>query len=174
MKFIVETEPQEILKTSLFSVDRKQLLRSYAEPEEFSCYDIVPGELGLWGEFWIGAIGLEGELSLFVPPAKRDIDVIGYSVKQGEGDVWRFLSCTTIPKGNFNIALSFSFSHETFFDCSQDVVCCLEHHQLKDESHQICTDTSREVTSLRNAWDAGWKIFQREFRAHYVEDVKPR
>jgi len=165
MKFTLKTQPQEVLKTSLFFVNREKLIRAYTDPDSFKNYEIRSGELGLRGELWMGAVGLEGDFGLLIPPAKRDIDAIGYSIQRGEWDWWRFLSCITIPRGNYNVALSFSFSHETFFDASQDIVCCLEPDHLKGEGGEICTGFSPDTTSVAEAWSAVWKVFQREFDA---------
>jgi len=170
MKFTLNSQQQEILKTSIFFVDRERLLSSYAYPEDFIRYEIIPGRLGLRGNMWMGAVGLEGDFALLIPPAKRDIDAVGYSINWGEWDWWGFLSCITIPRGNFNVALSLSFSHETFFDLSQDVVCCLEPEHLKDEAHQICTHFSPDTSSVAEAWNAIWKVLQRELGAHVAGD----
>lgn len=166
MKFAVKTQPQEVLKTGVFLVDREKLLGAYLNPNDFKNYEILPGKLGLRGEFWMGAVGLEGDFGLLIPPAKRNIDAIGYSIQLGEWDWWRFLSCITIPRGNYNVALSFSFSHETFFDASQDIVCCLEPDRMKREAGEICTGFSPDTSSVVEAWNAIWKVFQREFGAN--------
>ena len=166
MKFTLNTQPQEVLKTSLFFVNREKLIRAYTHPDYFKNYEIRPGELGLRGELWMGAVGLEGDFGLLIPPAKRDIDAMGYSIQRGEWDWWRFLSCITIPRGNYNVALSLSFSHETFFDASQDIVCCLEPDRMKREVGEICTGFSPDTSSVVEAWNAVWKVFQREFGAN--------
>jgi hypothetical protein len=170
MKFTVKTQSQEVLKTSVFFVDRLKLLRSYAHPDSFIGYEILPGKLGLKGELWMGAVGLEGDLALLIPPAKRDIDVIGYSIERGEWDWWRFLSCVTVPRGDYEVAFLISFSHETFFDASQDLVCCLEADQLQNENHLICTHFSPDTTSVSTAWEAIWNVFKREFSAQLPTD----
>jgi hypothetical protein len=78
------------------------------------------------GRFWIGRIGIEGELSLFIPPAKKNIDILGYSRSEGECDWWGFLSCTTIP-ANKNITSVFSsFDQEIYFDRPHDIIYRLE------------------------------------------------
>ena len=166
MKFTLNVRQQEILKTSTFFVDREKLLRCYAYPDDYVRYEPLPGKLGLRGEMWMGAVGLEGDFGLLIPPAKRDVDAFGYSIKRGEWDWWRFLSCVTIPRGNFNVALSLSFSHETFFDTSQNVVCCLESEQLKDGDYKICTHFSPDTSSVAEAWNAAWQVFQKELGAH--------
>ncbi len=166
MTFTLTGRQQEILKTSIFFVDREKLLGSYAHPDDFVRYEPLPGKLGLRGEMWMGSVGLEGDFGLLIPPAKRNMDAFGYSIKRGEWDWWRFLSCVTIPRGNFNVALSLSFSHETFFDASQDVVCCLESEKLKGYADKICTDFSPEFSSVAEAWNAVWLVFQRELGAH--------
>ena len=170
MSINVNMQPQEVLKTSVFFVDREKLLRSYAYPDDFRHYEIVPGKIGLKGKFWMGAVGLEGDLGLLILPAKWTIDGIGYSIQRGEWDWWRFLSCSTVPRGNFKVAFMISFSHETFFDASQDLVCCLESDQMQNEIHAICTDFSPETTSVSEAWEALWSVFKREFFAHEASD----
>jgi hypothetical protein len=165
MNFTVNMQSQEVLKTCVFFVDREKLLREYPHPENFKTYEILPGKIGLRGEFWMGAVGLEGDLGLLIPPAKRDVNGIGYSIRRGEWDWWRFLSCITLPRGNFKLAFLLSFSHETFFDASQDVVCSLESHQLQNESQLICTYFSPETTSVSVAWGALWNVLEREFFA---------
>ena len=170
MNFTVNMQSREVLKTCVFFVDREKLLREYAHPDNFKTYEIVPGKIGLRGEFWMGAVGLEGDLGLLIPPAKRDVDGMGYSIKRGEWDWWRFLSCITLPRGNFKLAFLLSFSHETFFDVSHDVVCCLESDQLKKETHLICTDFSPETTSVSVAWGALWNVFKRELSAQEASD----
>lgn len=169
MKFTLQTQPQEVLKTGIFLVDREKLLRSYTYPDAYIGYEIQPGKLGLRGEFWMGSVGLEGDLGLLIPPAKRDIDVIGYSIQRGEWDWWRFLSCITIPRGGYKVALSFSFSDQTFFDASQDVVSLIEFDQMKEEAGLISTSFSPDTTSVADAWSAVWKVFQREFLASEAE-----
>lgn len=166
MNFKIENKPQEILKTNTFFVNREMLLRSHPHPNDFLEYEIEPGKLALRGEMWMGAVGLEGELGLLIPPAKRNIDEIGYSIQWGQYDWWRFLSFITIPRGKFSVAISFSFSHETFFDLSQDVVCCIESEKLGTDERQICTHFSPDTTPVSDAWHALWKVLQREFSAH--------
>ena len=170
MNFTVKMRSQEVLKTGVFFVDREKLLRAYAHPDDFRTYEIVPGKIGLRGEFWMGAVGLEGDLGLLIPPAKRTIDGIGYSIQHGQWDWWRFLSCITVPRGNFKIAFLISFSHETFFDASQDLVCCLEPDQMQNAIHAICTDFSPQTTSVSEAWRALWDVFKREFFAQEAND----
>ncbi len=170
MNFTVKTQSQEILKTSVFFVEREKLFRAYAHPDDFSRYEILPGIIGLRGEFWMGAVGLEGDLGVLIPPAKRSIDGIGYSIQRGEWDWWRFLSCITVPRGNFKVAFLVSFSHETFFDASHDLVCCLEADQLQNENHLISTDFSPETTSVSAAWEAVWNVLKREFSAQQATD----
>ena len=165
MKFKLQNKPQEILKTDAFFVNRNKLLRSYPHPSDFLGYEIEPGKLGLRGEMWMGAVGLEGDLALLIPPAKRDIDAIGYSIQRGQYDWWRFLSFITVPRGNFRVAISLSFSHETFFDLSQDVVCCIEPDHLGIDERQICTHFSPDTSPVSDAWNALWKVFEREFSA---------
>ena len=166
MNYRITSRSQDVLKTGVFFVDRKKILRSYSHPDEFAFYDILPGKLGVSGEFWMGAVGLEGDIDLLIPPSKRDIDAIGYSIRWGEWGWWRFLSCITIPRGNFNTSILFSLSHETFFDASQDIVCCLEPTQIEEASPHINTHSSPDTSSVGEAWDAAWVIFQREFDAH--------
>lgn len=170
MNFTVKTQALEVLKTGVFFVDREKLLSAYAHPNDFSTYEIMPGKIGLRGEFWMGSVGLEGDLALLIPPAKRTIDGIGYSIQRGEWDWWRFLSCISVPRGKYKIALLISFSHETFFDASQDLVCSLESDQLQEDAHQICTWFSPEVSSVSAAWVALWNVFQREFFAEEASD----
>jgi hypothetical protein len=163
-------QSQEVLTTDVFFVDREKLFRAYPYPDDFVRYEIVPGKIGLCGKFWMGAVGLEGDLNLLIPPAKRTIEGIGYSIQRGEWDWWRFISCISVPRGNYKIAFLLSFSHETFFDASQDLVCSLEPDQLEKENHQICTDFSPENTSVSEAWGALWNVFKREFFAQEASD----
>ncbi len=170
MKYTTNSRSQEILKTCLFFVDRVKLLRTYAHPEDFISYEILPGKLGLRGELWMGSVGLEGDFGLLIPAAKRDVEGIGYSIELGQYDWWRFLSLITLPRGDFNVALNFSFSHETFFDASQDVVCCLEPPSFKENIHQICTHFSPDTSSVSDAWKVAWQVFQREFSAQEANE----
>lgn len=165
MKIVIKSQPKEVLETGTFFVDRRSLLGFYEYADDFTKYEILPGKLGLRGELWMGAIGLEGEFGLLIPPATRDMDAIGYSIQKGEWDWWRFLSCVTIPRGRHSLALLFSFSDYTFFDASHDVVSCLESSQLKDDAHEIGTYSSSDNTPLAVAWKAAWRVFQREFCA---------
>jgi hypothetical protein len=162
MKSLIISRPQEILKTSIFFVDPEKLMRSRDNPRN---WETIQGKMGLRGELWMGAVGVEGTFGLLIPPAKHDIEAIGYSIKWGEWDWWAFLSCVTLARGSYKVAVSLSFSHGTFFDLSQDIVCCLEEDQLGEEMGDLMTHTYPETSSIAVAWEALWRIFQREFAA---------
>lgn len=170
MNFTVKMQSQEVLNTGRFFVDREKLLRAYAYPDVLRTYEIVPGKIALCGEFWMGAVGLEGDLFLLIPLAPRTVEDIGCSIQREEWEWYRFLSCISVPRGNYKIAFLISFSHETRFDASQDIVCCLESDQLQKEANQICTDFSPENTSVSEAWAALWNVFKREFFAQEASD----
>lgn len=166
MNWTTTSRPQDILKTGVFFVDRKQILRSSSYPDDFIFYEPMPGKLGLSGEFWMGAVGLEGSISLLIPPSKRDIDATGYSIRRGKWDWWAFLSFVTIPRGNYKTAILISFSYDNFFDNSQDIACCLEPAQIEEAVPHINTHFSPDTSSVGEAYNAAWVIFQREFSAH--------
>ena len=170
MKVKLRTVERQILNTSVFLVDRKKILISCPISDSFSRYETTPGMIALRGEMWMGAVGLEGDFGLLIPPADRDVDVIGYSIKEGEWDWWRFLSCITVPKGDYEVAMLFSFSNETFFDMSQDVACRLEPERLNEERGFISTDYSPDTSSVDEAWGALWRVFQRELDARIADD----
>jgi hypothetical protein len=170
LKIKLRTTEQQVLDTSVFLVDRKKMLISCPFPDVFSVYETMPGMIALRGAMWMGAVGLEGDFSLLIPPAKRDIDAIGYSIKWGEWDWWRFLSCITIPKGDYRVAMLFSFSNHTFFDMSQNIACYLEPERLEEETGFISTHSSPDTSSVDEAWTALWGVFQREFDARIAGD----
>lgn len=158
------------LKTGLIALDPIKLMRlienasDYSNNHEHSNY---PGKILIRGELWMGSTGLEGHFALFVPPPKHKIDVPSNFIKNGDWEWWHFLSCISVPRNDYKIAVILSFAHESFFNRSFDIVCCLEHDQLGEESEIISPNYPSQncVSEVTNAWSALWRVFQREFDA---------
>jgi hypothetical protein len=170
--YIVKNSLQEILVTDIFLVDVRKILRIHESNGQISTKnwpddlgDEIKGKIALRGEFWMGSIGLEGFLSLMVPLRDKKQKKSEVSWDENLFDNWRFLSCLCVPAENDEIEFWFSMSSATDFYRGQDVVCRLTNVQLGDEASLITTYFLPDCSPVCVAWQAAWKVFQREFDA---------
>ncbi len=167
----------EVLTTEPFSVSINKLFQHdpfYSKSENLASlegymghYCTQSGRLVLEGEFWLGSVGIEGNITLIVPPAKKDIELLGYSVNKGEIDRWVFLTCLTIPENDGNVSIRLAYARNTFFDRPEDVVVKIDSKMIGDEVERItrwCIDQDKDE-SIEEAWNGLWRIFERILEA---------
>jgi len=137
--------------------------------KDWQNYYSMPKKFGICGEFYMGSVGIEGELDLLIPPAKKTIDILGYSRDKNEWDWWGFLSCLTVPSNQYKTSMVISFKHESYFDRSQDIICHAE-ATAADYPSRLATHFSPNTSSIEDAWCELWKIFQNKFDAEAASD----
>lgn len=163
----------EVLTTGPFSVSINKLFQHdpfYSKSEnlpsleqDMGYYCTQSGRLELEGEFWLGSVGIEGNITLIVPPAKEDIEALGYSVNKGERDRWNFLTCLTIPENDGNVSIRLAYARSTFFERPEDVVVNIDSTMIGSEVECItrwCIDQDNDE-SIQEAWNGLWRLFER-------------
>jgi hypothetical protein len=184
LKTYTKEKPQIVLRTGVFFLDAIKLFSkdsiyfNSGNPtpteitdfyKDWGRYFVGSQKFGISAEFWMGAVGIEGNLNLLIPPAKKDIDILGYSRGKGEWDWWGFLSCITVPEGNYTTSLIISFMHESYFDRSQDIINNFKCDAADDPS-LLATHFSTDTSSIEDAWGELWKIFKKDLSAEVANE----
>lgn len=182
--FTIGKEEIETLYTDIFFVNVHRLFRddrtykmdkrTAAIERDWGCYLFDNQKLALFGKFWLGSVGIEGDIGLVVPPAKRDVDMLGYSIASDEFDSWSFLKCVTIPENNYRVSIRLSFSRSTFFDRPEDVVIAIDEQEVGEMTESLTRwclwKYPQAEDSIEASWNALWKVYQDVLQAEIADE----
>lgn len=86
-------------------------------------------------EIWMGAVGVQGSVSLILPPVDFDItDCWDFCRKAGVWDIWSFLSFQYQYNENLDPIIFFNFNKGNFFEVDLDVYKIIELQDLYENS----------------------------------------
>ena len=94
-------------------------------------------------ELWMGSVGIQGSISLMLPPINFDIDdVWDFCRKAGEWDVWSFLSFQYQYDQNLNSFIVMNYNRGNFFENDLMIYQSIRLDELigKDESFDSIDD----------------------------------
>lgn len=94
-------------------------------------------------ELWMGSVGIQGSISLLLPPIDFDIDdVWDFCRKAGEWDVWSFLSFQYQYDQNLNSFIVMNYNRGNFFENDLMIYQSIRLDELigKDESFDSIDD----------------------------------
>lgn len=179
MKIEIRQEQHEVLYTDYFFVSAPKLFKNcevYGDghdeknfnlesfDRDWSPYYFGSRRLALAASLWQGPVGIEGELELAVPPAKKSLDTFGYSISEGELDRWDFLRLSALPAGEGKVHFLLSFARMTFFDRPEDVIHKFD-FRLVDQERDLVIG----ALGLRQGWEGLWNIFVQALDAEYAD-----
>jgi hypothetical protein len=141
-------------------------------------YEIREGFIMVLAKFWGGAAGIEGQLSLCIPPKNHDVDSWEGSCEAGHWDCWEFLNLMTIPNLDSNrwengVSLLIFYGNNTYFDSPLEVVKSIK--ITADESSELTNNSAgpKDQESISEAIKALLPILNRELGAEVCEQPKP-